>query len=166
MAVPETLKALIGVPIDDLARRAGPRGRWLGLDLGTRTIGLAIVSLETRLPTPSETIRRTKFKADAARIARLIADEAIDGLVLGMPYNMDGSEGVRAQSTRSFALNLMRDLEARALVRPLAFVDERLSSVAAQDEMAEAGLNGREIARHVDAAAAAEILERALEEIG
>ncbi|MEM7567326.1 MAG: Holliday junction resolvase RuvX, partial [Pseudomonadota bacterium] len=165
MAVSPSIAAALGMPMTALAEAAGSRGRLLALDLGTKTIGLAIASLETRLPTPLETIRRTKFTADAARIARLIEAEAVGGLVLGLPLNMDGSEGSRAQSTRSFALNLLRALEAAGLMRPLAFVDERLSSVAAEDAMEEAGLARARQRRHVDAAAAAEILRRGLAEM-
>ena len=156
---------MTGVPLAALAEASGPRGRLLALDLGTRTIGLATGTMEMGLPTPLRTIQRTKFTADADALARLIASERIAGLVLGLPINMDGTEGPRAQSTRSFALNLARFLDARGLLLPLSFVDERLSSVAAEDEMTAAGLSRRRQKQHVDAAAAAEILARALREM-
>ena len=162
MAVALRIKDHLSVSLDTLARAADARGRLLGLDLGTKTIGLALGSRETALATPLETIRRGRFAADAQAIARLIDMERIVGLVLGLPLNMDGSEGPRAQSTRSFALNLLRTLDEAGLLRPLAFVDERLSSVAAEDEMAAAGLSRTRQKIHIDAAAAAEILRRAL----
>ncbi len=165
MAIAPQIASHLGVSMPALAQMAGRRGRLLALDLGTKTIGLALTSLETRLPTPLDTIRRTKFSADARRLSRLVEGEAIGGLVLGLPLNMDGSEGARAQSTRSFALNLLRTLDEAGLLRPLAFVDERLSSVAAEDVMEEAGLSRARRIRHVDAAAAAEILMRALGEL-
>ena len=166
MAVALRIKDHLGVSLDALAATAGARGRLLGLDLGTKTIGLALGSRETALATPLETIRRGKFAADAQEIARLIGTERIAGLVLGLPLNMDGSEGPRAQSTRSFALNLLRALDEADLLRALAFVDERLSSFAAEDEMAAAGVSRTRQKIHVDAAAAAEILRRALVGMG
>ena len=166
MAIAPHIAAALGVAPDALRDAVGPRGRLLGLDLGTKTIGLAVVSLETGLPMPLKTLQRTKFGTDAARLARLIDEERIAGLVMGLPLNMDGSEGPRVQSTRSFSLNLLRALGEAGLLRPLAFVDERLSSVAAEDEMATAGLSRKTQKAHVDAAAAAEILRRALQEMG
>lgn len=153
-------KSLIGA--DPAALGLRPRARLLALDLGTKTIGLAMADLDMRLPSPLTTLKRIKFGYDAAEIARLIDAEAVDALVLGLPLNMDGTEGVRTQSTRSFALNLTRFLIGRDLARPIVFEDERLSTVAAKDEMDDAGLSKRRQRAVVDAAAAAEILRRAL----
>src|SRR5438045_3554739 len=99
-----------------------PVGKLLGLDLGTRTIGVAVSDALRYTATPLETIARTKFTADAARLLELISQNDIVALVLGLPLNMDGSEGPRAQSTRAFARNL-----APKAGLPIAFWDERLS---------------------------------------
>src|SRR5918997_870594 len=99
--------------------------RLLGADLGTKTIGLALSDVERRIATPLETIKRTKFTPDAQRIRSLAERFGVGGLVLGLPLNMDGSEGPRSQATRAFARNL-----APLLGLPIAFWDERLSTSA------------------------------------
>ena len=102
-----------------------PAGKLLGLDLGTKTIGVAVSDALRYTATPLETIARTKFTVDAARLLELIADNKAVALVLGLPLNMDGSEGPRAQSTRAFARNLRQKTPL-----PIAFWDERLSTSA------------------------------------
>jgi len=111
-----------------------PAGKLLGLDLGTKTIGVAVSDALRYTATPLETIARTKFTVDAARLLELIADNKAVALVLGLPLNMDGSEGPRAQSTRAFARNLRQKTPL-----PIAFWDERLSTsaVTRRDRRAE-----------------------------
>src|SRR3569623_2037796 len=102
-------------------------GKLLGLDLGTRTIGVAVSDGMRYSATPLETIRRSKFTADAERLLQLITENDAVGIVLGLPLNMDGSEGPRVQSTRAFARNL-----APHIAVPIAFWDERLSTAAVE----------------------------------
>lgn len=136
------------------------QARLLGLDLGAKTIGLAIGTLDVGIATPLTTIRRTKFKQDAAELMALVKKENIAALVLGLPFNMDGSEGSRAQSTRAFARNL-----APFGPPPILLFDERLSSAAAFEGMKEAGLSRRNREAMIDAAAAAIILQDALDRL-
>jgi putative Holliday junction resolvase len=135
-------------------------GKLLGLDLGTRTIGIAVSDGMRYSATPLETIRRTKFTADAARLQALIAENAVVGIVLGLPLNMDGSEGPRAQSTRAFARNL-----ARLIDLPLVFWDERLSTSAVTRTLIEADVRRDRRAEVVDKLAASYILQGALERL-
>jgi putative Holliday junction resolvase len=137
------------------------QGRLLGLDTGTRTIGIAISDPGRIVASPLDTIRRGKFAADAATLQRLIADRAIAGLILGLPVNMDGSEGPRCQSVRQFAVNLLARLPL-----PLAFWDERLSTVAATRALLEADLSRARRAEVIDKVAAAYILQGALDALG
>ncbi|HEX7005758.1 MAG TPA: Holliday junction resolvase RuvX [Alphaproteobacteria bacterium] len=140
-------------------KRMLPRGgRLLGLDVGTKTIGLAISDPGLTVATPVETIRRTKFTADAERLRALIAERGIGGLVIGLPVNMNGTEGPRAQSVRQFAANLLARFDI-----PLAFWDERLSTAAVTRAMLEADLSRKRRAALVDKAAAAYILQGALD---
>ena len=135
------------------ASAIAPTGALLGLDPGTATIGVAISDVERTMASPLTTIRRAKFSADAAALAQIIAREGIVGLVIGMPYNMDGSAGPRAQSVRAFrrALGEVIDL-------PMLFWDERLSSAQADQTLRDAGLSNRQREARIDAAAAAHIL--------
>ena len=110
------------------AAKAFPPGPLLGLDLGTKTIGVAVSTPDLSLAAPVTVIKRTKFTADAEELLSLAAERKVIGLVLGMPFNMDGSEGPRAQSTRTFALNLKKKTDL-----PIAFWDERLSTAAVED---------------------------------
>jgi putative holliday junction resolvase len=138
-----------------------PAGKLLGLDLGTKTIGVAISDAVRYSATPLETIARTKFTADAARIAALVAENRAIGIVLGLPLNMDGSEGPRAQSTRAFARNLAQKVEV-----PIVFWDERLSTSAVERMMIdEANLRRDKRAAVVDKLAASYILQGALERL-
>ncbi len=137
-----------------------PSGKLMGLDLGTKTIGVAISDGMRYSATPLETIKRSKFTADAERLAALATQHQIVGIVLGLPLNMDGSEGPRAQSTRAFARNLATKLDL-----PLAFWDERLSTSAVERTLLEADASRARRAEVVDKLAASYILQGALERI-
>lgn len=136
-------------------------GGLLGLDLGTVTIGVALSDLRRQVASPVETLRRTKFGADAARLLELAAKRGVAGVVIGLPINMDGSEGPRAQSARAFGRNL-----ERLTPLPIAFWDERLSTVAAQRALIEADLSRKRRAEVVDAVAAGYILQGMLDRLG
>jgi putative Holliday junction resolvase len=146
---------------DDSAIAALPaRGKLLGLDLGTKTIGVAISDGMRYTATPLETIARTKFTADAARLLELVAENAAVGFVLGLPLNMDGTEGPRAQSTRAFARNL-----AQKTPLPIAFWDERLSTSAVTRMLIEADTRRDRRAEVVDKLAASYILQGFLDRL-
>ncbi len=132
--------------------------RLLGLDVGTKTIGLALSDVMRQIATPLETIRRTKFKADAERLLALAKEHGAGGLVIGLPVNLDGSEGPRAQSTRAFVRNL-----AQLTGLPMAFWDERLSTAAAERALLEADNSRKRRAELIDKLAAAYILQGALD---
>lgn len=132
----------------------------LGLDLGTKTIGVAASDALLSSANPVETIKRTKFTADADRLLTIATDRNAAGVILGLPRNMDGSEGPRCQSTRAFA----RNLAARTDL-PIGFWDERLSTVAAERALIEADLTRKRRAEVIDAVAAAYILQGALDRI-
>jgi putative holliday junction resolvase len=146
--------------IEDFAAALGPRGPLIGLDLGDKTVGLAVSDLRRSVATPLHTLRRVKFTQDAVAILALIADRAAAGLVLGLPRNMDGSEGPRAQSTRAFARNL-----GAMTPLPIAFWDERLSTVAAERALLEADTSRKRRAEVIDAVAAGYILQGALDRL-
>ncbi len=135
-------------------------GALAGLDLGTRTIGVAVSDRRRQVATPVTTIRRSKFTADAAALFALLAQREVAGLILGLPLNMDGSEGPRAQSTRAFARNLLR---LRDL--PVGYWDERLSTVAATRALLEADASRKRRAEVVDHVAAGYILQGALDRL-
>lgn len=145
--------------LDDFAETC-PRGRLLGFDPGTKTIGLALSDGMQSIASPLETIKRTKFTMDAERITALAAEHAIVGFVVGLPLNMDGSEGPRAQGVRAF----QRNLDAK-LPMPTLFWDERLTTMAAERAMLEADLSRKKRAAHIDAAAAGLILQGALDRL-
>ena len=142
-----------------------PEGqRLLGLDLGEKTIGLAISDRNLKVASPLETLRRAKFTQDAAALAEICAGRRVGGLVLGLPVNMDGSEGPRCQSTRQFAHNLET---VAGLDLPVAFWDERLSTAAIERLLVEeADMSRRRRAQVVDKMAAAYILQGALDALG
>ncbi|WP_062229229.1 Holliday junction resolvase RuvX [Aureimonas frigidaquae] len=131
-----------------------------GLDLGTQTIGLAVSDLGLRFATPRPVILRKKFTLDAQVLKAALDAARCGGVILGLPLNMDGSEGPRAQSTRSFARNWTALDE-----RPLAFWDERLSTVAAERSMIEADLSRKKRKERIDSAAASFILQGALDRL-
>ncbi|MGB5559428.1 MAG: Holliday junction resolvase RuvX [Paracoccaceae bacterium] len=132
-----------------------------GLDLGDKTIGVAVSDAFLSVATPLETIRRTKFTADADRILEIAKARQIGGLVLGLPYNMDGSEGPRCQSTRAFARNL-----ARLTDLPIGYWDERLSTVAAERVLIEADTSRKRRSQVIDHVAAGYILQGVLDRLG
>lgn len=144
----------------ELARLAAlPAGlRLLGVDLGTKTIGLALSDVERRLASPLETLSRAKFRADADRIKAVTTRYSVGGIVLGLPINMDGSEGPRAQATRAFARNL-----AALIPLPMTFWDERLSTAAVTRSLIEADVSRAKRQAVVDRMAAAYILQGALD---
>jgi putative Holliday junction resolvase len=148
------------LPIESLPARLQPGQRLAGLDLGTKTIGIAISDLGLRIATPFHTIRRTKFRADAEELLTLCRRENVGGLILGLPLNMNGSEGPRVQATRAFVRSLapLTDL-------PVVLWDERLSTVAAERAMIAADLSRKKRAEKIDAAAAGFILQGALDRL-
>ncbi|WP_444462484.1 Holliday junction resolvase RuvX [Rhodobacter capsulatus] len=135
-------------------------GALAGLDLGTKTIGVSVSDTLRGIATPLRTIRREKFTLDAAELLKIVAERQIVGLVLGLPVNMDGTEGPRAQSTRAFARNL-----EKLTPTPITFWDERLSTVAAERAMLEADLSRKRRAELVDHVAAGFILQGALDRL-
>lgn len=148
------------VAIEDLPARLGPGQRLLGLDLGTKTIGMALSDVTRSVATPYQTLRRTKFTEDAKAIAATIAEHGVGALMIGLPINLDGSEGPRAQSTRAFA----RNLAARIAV-PIVLWDERLSTQAVERHLIEAGASRKRRAEVIDRMAAAYILQGALDRL-
>lgn len=145
---------------EEFAAALPPMAALAGLDLGTKTIGVAVSDAMQMIASPLETVRRTKFQADAARLLEIIAYRNLGGIVLGLPRNMDGSEGPRAQSTRAFARNLER-------LTPLAitFWDERLSTVAAERALLEADTSRKRRAEVIDHVAAGVILQGMLDRL-
>jgi putative Holliday junction resolvase len=151
---------MILTSLQDLARDL-PRGhRLMGLDLGEKTIGVAAGDPGHMIATPITTIRRKKFTEDAQQLLKLIDDRQVGGLIIGLPLNMDGSEGPRCQSVRQFASNMakLRDM-------PMMFWDERLSTVAVTRDMIAADLSRGKRAKIVDQSAAAFILQGALDSL-
>ena len=138
----------------------GGRGRLLGLDLGTKTIGIAICDENWSVASPVTTLQRTKFTKDVEYLSQLLDREQGQGIVMGLPVNMDGSEGPRAQSTRAFVRNM-----ARNLAMPVLFWDERWSTVAADRSMLQAGLSRKKRADRVDQLAATFILQGAADRL-
>ncbi|HHB81988.1 MAG TPA: Holliday junction resolvase RuvX [Devosia sp.] len=136
-------------------------GRLMGLDLGTKTIGVAISDGLRLTATPLETIKRKKFTIDADRICEIISENQIAGIILGLPLNMDGSEGPRAQSTRAFARNLKTRTDL-----PIAFWDERLSTSAVTRTLIQADVSRAKRSQVVDKLAASFILQGVLDRLG
>ncbi|MFN7223186.1 MAG: Holliday junction resolvase RuvX [Paracoccaceae bacterium] len=131
-----------------------------GLDLGDKTIGVAISDLRRSVATPVEVIRREKFTLDATRLLALLTDRGAMGIILGLPLNMDGSEGPRVQSTRAFARNL-----EKLTPLPITFWDERLSTVAAERALLEADTSRKGRKEVIDKVAASYILQGALDRL-
>ncbi len=151
-------------PLEELPGRLVRGRRLLGLDLGEKTIGLAISDRRLTVASPLATLRRAKFTKDAEALAKVCASEAVGGLVLGLPVNMDGSEGPRCQSVRQFAANL---IEIAGFDLPITFWDERLSTAAIQRLLiAEADMSRKRRGQVVDKMAAAYILQGALDALG
>jgi putative Holliday junction resolvase len=148
------------LPLTEAAPLLPARGALIGLDLGTKTIGVAASDPDRRVATGVETIARKNFTTDAARLLALAAERKAAGFVLGLPINMDGSEGPRAQSTRAFARNLARLTEL-----PIALWDERLSTAAVERELIAADVSRARRARVIDEHAAIFILQGALDRL-
>jgi putative Holliday junction resolvase len=144
----------------DAARHWPARGALIGIDLGTKTIGIATSDPDRRLATGVETIQRKAFAADVQRLLALAAERQAVGFVLGLPINMDGTEGPRAQSARAFARNL-----AKLTTLPIALWDERLSTAAVERELISADVSRRKRAAVIDQHAAAFILQGALDRL-
>lgn len=143
---------------ENFAAALPPMSALMGLDLGTKTIGVAVSDRIGAVATPLETVKRKKFSVDAARLLEIIKARDISGILLGLPRNMDGTEGPRCQSTRAFARNLgqLTDL-------PISFWDERLSTVAAEKALLEADTTRKRRAEVIDHVAASYILQGALD---
>ena len=148
------------IAIEDLPPHLGRDARLLGLDVGTKTIGMALSDVTRSVATPFDTIRRTKFTADAKTIREVVEKNQVGALVIGFPLNLDGSEGPRAQSTRAFARNL-----AAHVTVPMVFWDERLSTAAVERHLIEADASRKRRAEVVDRMAAAYILQGALDRL-
>lgn len=147
-------------PLIEIAAALPPRGALIGLDLGTKTIGVAVSDPDRRLATAVETISRTAFQADARRLLALAAERQAAGFVLGLPINMDGSEGPRAQATRAFARNF-----AGLTPLPIGLWDERLSTAAVERELIAADASRAKRAKVIDQHAAIFILQGALDRL-
>lgn len=145
---------------EQAAAAFGDKGALLGLDLGEKTIGVASCDPERRVATPVRTIRRTKFTADSAELARLAGERGAVGLVLGLPRNMDGTEGPRAQATRAFGRNLSKTLSI-----PIALWDERLSTAAMERDLIALDTSRAKRAAKIDESAATFILQGAIDRL-
>ncbi len=132
-------------------------GRLMGLDVGTKTIGTALCDAQWHFASPSALIRRAKFTVDKAGLAAVIAAQRVTGLVIGLPLNLDGSDSARTQSTRAFAFNLAD------LTLPILLWDERWSTMAVERAMIAADVSRRDRAERIDSAAAAYILQGAID---
>lgn len=146
--------------IEELAERLPEGATLAGLDLGTKTIGLAVSDRGLRFATPRPLIRRTRFTRDAETLLAAFARDGVGAAVMGLPVNMDGSEGPRAQATRAFVRNMGRVADV-----PFVFWDERLSTVAAERVLVEMDVSHRKREGRVDSAAAAFILQGALDRL-
>lgn len=145
---------------EDFAAALQPMQALMGLDLGEKTIGVAVSDRMRGIASPIETVRRKKFTLDSARLLELAAHREIGGIVLGLPKNMDGTEGPRCQSTRAFARNLSRLTDL-----PVGFWDERLSTVAAEKALLEADTTRKRRGQVIDHVAAGYILQGALDRL-
>jgi putative Holliday junction resolvase len=153
------MAALI-LPLIDANAHWPARGALVGLDLGTKTIGVAVSDPDRRLATGVETIQRKAFKADAARLLAIAAERNVVGFVLGLPVNMDASEGPRAQSTRAFARNF-----SRLTNLAIGLWDERLSTAAVERELIGMDMSRARRAEVIDEHAAIFILQGALDRL-
>jgi putative holliday junction resolvase len=156
---PQTLP-LTTTEVEPFAALLPPTGRLIGIDGGTTTLGLALSDVSRTIASPLETIERTKFKADAARLLALIAEHGICGLVLGLPTNMDGSQGPRVQATRALA----RNLNSLTPI-PILLWDERLTTAAAERMLIAADTTRKRRGEVIDKLAATLILQGALDRL-
>ena len=150
----------IVLPLVEAAAHWPARGALIGLDLGSKTIGVAVSDPDRKLATGIETIARSTLTADARRVLALASERSVVGFVLGLPINMDGSEGPRAQSTRAFARNFSKLTEL-----PIALWDERLSTIAVERELIAADVSRAKRAAVIDEHAAIFILQGALDRL-
>ncbi|MCT4553475.1 MAG: Holliday junction resolvase RuvX [Pelagimonas sp.] len=146
--------------IADFAAALPPMTALAGLDLGTKTIGVAVSDVLRGVATPITTIKRRKFTLDAEALEQILAERQIHGIVLGLPRNMDGSEGPRCQATRAFARNLTARWDGQ-----ITFWDERLSTVAAEKSLLEADTSRKRRSEVIDHVAAGYILQGALDRL-
>jgi putative Holliday junction resolvase len=146
--------------IPEFAEHLPAQSALIGLDLGDKTIGVAVTDAMRSVATPLETVKRKKFGVDAARLVEIIEDRSIGGVILGLPRNMDGSEGPRCQSTRAFARNF-----EKLCPLPIGFWDERLSTVAAEKALLEADTSRKRRAEVIDHVAASYILQGVLDRL-
>src|ERR1700712_1167325 len=148
------------LPLIDIASHLPPRGALIGLDLGTKTIGVAVCDPDRKVATAVETVARATFTKDAARVLALATERGAVGFVLGLPINMDGSEGPRAQSTRAFARNFSKLTEL-----PIGLWDERLSTAAVERELIGHDVSRAKRAAVIDQHAAMYILQGSLDRL-
>nr|WP_235868173.1 Holliday junction resolvase RuvX [Paremcibacter congregatus] len=148
------------IELDQIKNTITTGQRLLGLDLGSKTIGVALSDIMCNIATPMEIIRRTKFTKDAERLLTIISEQNVGGLVLGLPLNMDGTEGPRCQSTRQFAENMAGKIDI-----PVVLWDERLSTVAVTRTLLDADASRKRRKEVVDKMAAAYILQGALDKM-
>ena len=146
--------------IDAFGAGLPPKGRLLGLDLGTKTIGLALSDVERRIASPLRTLVRAPFRKNAAELIGVLAEFEIVGLVLGLPLDLDGRDTPRSQSTRAFARNLCAEIAA-----PIGFWDERFSTAAVNRSLIENDVSRKRRAEVIDRMAAAYILQGALDRL-
>lgn len=148
------------IEINEIKSHLKKDERLLGLDLGSKTIGLALSDIRLTIASPMETIKRKKFTQDAERLLTIIKEQNVGGLVLGLPKNMDGSEGPRCQSTRQFAKNMAEKTDI-----PISFWDERLSTIAVTRTLIEADASRKRQGELVDKLAASYILQGVLDNL-
>lgn len=148
------------ISLEELAPQVQRGQRLLGLDLGTKTIGLALSDIDFRIASALKTLKRTKFREDAAALVKIAGDFQVATLVIGLPLNMDGSQGPRVQATQAFVRNL-----APILPLPVVYWDERLSTVAAERALIAADMSRQKRGAVIDATAAAFILQGALDRL-
>ncbi|HZT47813.1 MAG TPA: Holliday junction resolvase RuvX [Hyphomicrobiaceae bacterium] len=149
------------IPEPEEFARSLPKGaRLMGLDVGTKTVGLALSDVTRTIATGFTTLRRSRFADDARRLLELAAEHGVGGLVVGLPINLDGSEGPRAQATRAFTRNL-----SRLTALPILYWDERLTTAAAERMLLEADLSRRRRSEVIDKVAATLILQSALDRL-
>jgi putative Holliday junction resolvase len=151
---------MICTGVEDFAAALPPNRAIAGLDLGDKTIGVAVSDLRRQVATPIQVIRREKFTLDAARLLALLAERGATGIVLGLPLNMDGSTGPRVQATQAFARNL-----EKLTALPICYWDERLSTVAAERALIEADTSRKRRKEVIDQVAAGYILQGALDRL-
>lgn len=148
------------VPLEDLASHLPPKARLIGIDLGSKTIGLAISDVERRLASPLRTLPRSAFQKDADALTAIFKEFDIAAIILGLPLDLEGRMSPRAQSTRAFARNLATRCEL-----PIAFWDERFSTAAVERSLIENGVSRSRRAEVIDKMAAAYILQGALDRL-